>query len=79
MLIALDEDGQVFNVLENPCATRSIFCPGCGGLVRYKSGKVLRSHFARHPAGLPLFFKNESTQHLPQVLSVQVVSQCRTS
>ncbi|CYU79075.1 competence CoiA family protein [Streptococcus suis] len=46
MLVALDEDGQVFNVLENPAPQGRYSCPGCGGLVRYKSGKVLRSHFA---------------------------------
>lgn len=65
MLIALDEDGQVFNVLENPAPQGRYFCPGCGGLVRYKSGKVLRSHFAHVTLrDCHYFSENESTQHL---------------
>ncbi|NQH33410.1 competence protein CoiA [Streptococcus suis] len=41
------------------------FCPGCGGLVRYKSGKVLRSHFAHVSLrDCHYFSENESAQHL---------------
>ncbi|HFU4189987.1 TPA: competence protein CoiA [Streptococcus suis] len=65
MLVALDEDGQVFNVLENPAPQGRFCCPGCGGLVRYKSGKVLRSHFAHVTLrDCHYFSENESTQHL---------------
>ncbi|RRR53814.1 competence protein CoiA [Streptococcus suis] len=65
MLVALDEDGQVFNVLENPAPQGSFTCPGCGGLVRYKSGKVLRSHFAHVTLrDCTYFSENESAQHL---------------
>ncbi|HFR3750059.1 TPA: competence protein CoiA [Streptococcus suis] len=65
MLVALDEDGQVFNVLENPAPQGSFTCPGCGGLVRYKSGKVLRSHFAHVTLrDCHYFSENESAQHL---------------
>ncbi|HFU4025528.1 TPA: competence protein CoiA [Streptococcus suis] len=65
MLVALDEDGQVFNVLENPTPQGSFTCPGCGGLVRYKSGKVLRSHFAHVTLrDCTYFSENESAQHL---------------
>ncbi|CZA14698.1 competence CoiA family protein [Streptococcus suis] len=65
MLVALDEDGQVFNVLENPAPQGSFSCPGCGGLVRYKSGKVLRSHFAHVTLrDCHYFSENESAQHL---------------
>ncbi|HFU3845488.1 TPA: competence protein CoiA family protein [Streptococcus suis] len=65
MLVALDEDGQVFNVLENPAPQGSFTCPGCGGLVRYKSGKVLRSHFAHVTLrDCSYFSENESAQHL---------------
>ncbi|HEM4290417.1 TPA: competence protein CoiA [Streptococcus suis] len=65
MLVALDEDGQVFNVLENPAPQGSFTCPGCGGLVRYKSGKVLRSHFAHVSLrDCHYFSENESAQHL---------------
>ncbi|HFI0664902.1 TPA: competence protein CoiA [Streptococcus suis] len=65
MLVALDEDGQVFNVLENPAPQGSFTCPGCGGLVRYKSGKVLRSHFAHVSLrDCSYFSENESAQHL---------------
>lgn len=65
MLVALDEDGQVFNVLENPAPQGSFSCPGCGGPVRYKSGKVLRSHFAHVTLrDCHYFSENESAQHL---------------
>lgn len=65
MLVALDEDGQVFNVLENPAPQGSFSCPGCGGQVRYKSGKVLRSHFAHVTLrDCHYFSENESAQHL---------------
>ncbi|HEM4053009.1 TPA: competence protein CoiA [Streptococcus suis] len=65
MLVALDEDGQVFNVLENPAPQGSFTCPVCGGLVRYKSGKVLRSHFAHVSLrDCSYFSENESAQHL---------------
>ncbi|CYV63897.1 competence protein CoiA [Streptococcus suis] len=65
MLVALDEDGQVFNVLENPAPQGRFCCPGCGGLVRYKSGKVLRSHFAHVTLrDCTYFSENESAQHL---------------
>ncbi|HEL2005323.1 TPA: competence protein CoiA [Streptococcus suis] len=65
MLVALDEDGQVFNVLENPAPQGSFTCPGCGGQVRYKSGKVLRSHFAHVSLrDCSYFSENESAQHL---------------
>lgn len=65
MLVALDEDGQVFNVLENPAPQGSFTCPGCGGQVRYKSGKVLRSHFAHVTLrDCTYFSENESAQHL---------------
>lgn len=65
MLVALDEDGQVFNVLENPAPQGRYSCPGCGGLVRYKSGKVLRSHFAHVSLrDCHNFSENESAQHL---------------
>lgn len=65
MLVALDEDGQVLNVLENPAPQGRYSCPGCGGLVRYKSGKVLRSHFAHVTLrDCTYFSENESAQHL---------------
>ncbi|HEM5231438.1 TPA: competence protein CoiA [Streptococcus suis] len=65
MLVALDEDGQVFNVLENPAPQGRYSCPGCGGQVRYKSGKVLRSHFAHVTLrDCTYFSENESAQHL---------------
>ncbi|HEP1825802.1 TPA: competence protein CoiA [Streptococcus suis] len=65
MLVALDEDGQVFNVLENPAPQGRYSCPGCGGPVRYKSGKVLRPHFAHVTLrDCHYFSENESAQHL---------------
>ncbi|HFI0456928.1 TPA: competence protein CoiA [Streptococcus suis] len=65
MLVALDEDRQIFNLLENPAPQGRYSCPGCGGLVRYKSGKVLRSHFAHVTLrDCAYFSENESAQHL---------------
>ncbi|HFI0120449.1 TPA: competence protein CoiA [Streptococcus suis] len=65
MLVALDEDRQIFNLLENPTPQGRYSCPGCGGLVRYKSGKVLRSHFAHVTLrDCQYFSENESAQHL---------------
>ncbi|HFI0104666.1 TPA: competence protein CoiA [Streptococcus suis] len=65
MLVALDEDRQIFNLLENPAPQGRYSCPGCGGLVRYKSGKVLRSHFAHVSLrDCQYFSENESAQHL---------------
>ncbi|HEL2026960.1 competence protein CoiA [Streptococcus suis] len=65
MLVVLDEDGQVFNVLENPAPQGRYSCPGCGGPVRYKSGKVLRPHFAHVTLrDCTYFSENESAQHL---------------
>ncbi|HFI0175129.1 TPA: competence protein CoiA [Streptococcus suis] len=65
MLVALDEDRQIFNLLENPAPQGHYSCPGCGGLVRYKSGKVLRSHFAHVTLrDCTYFSENESAQHL---------------
>ncbi|HHW4958745.1 TPA: competence protein CoiA [Streptococcus suis] len=65
MLVALDEDRQIFNLLENPAPQGRYSCPACGGLVRYKSGKVLRSHFAHVTLrDCTYFSENESAQHL---------------
>jgi competence protein CoiA len=64
MLIALDEDGQVFNVLENPAPQGRYFCPGCGGLVRYKSESSAFALCPRHLRDCHYFSENESTQHL---------------
>ncbi|HEL1619113.1 competence protein CoiA [Streptococcus suis] len=65
MLVALDEHRQIFNLLENPAPQGRYSCPGCGGLVRYKSGKVLRSHFAHVTLrDCSYFSENESAQHL---------------
>lgn len=65
MLVALDEDRQIFNLLENPAPQGRYSCPGCGGLVRYKSGKILRSHFAHVTLrDCHYFSENESAQHL---------------
>ncbi|HFI0213652.1 TPA: competence protein CoiA [Streptococcus suis] len=65
MLVALDEDRQIFNLLENSAPQGRYSCPGCGGLVRYKSGKVLRSHFAHVSLrDCSYLSENESVQHL---------------
>ncbi|HEL2216580.1 TPA: competence protein CoiA [Streptococcus suis] len=65
MLVALDKDGQIVNLLEYPAPQGHFTCPGCGGPVRYKSGKILRSHFAHVTLrDCQYFSENESAQHL---------------
>ncbi|MDW8742079.1 competence protein CoiA family protein [Streptococcus suis] len=65
MLVALDKDGQIVNLLEYPAPQGHFTCPGCGGPVRYKSGKILRSHFAHVTLrDCHYFSENESAQHL---------------
>lgn len=65
MLVAMNEHGQLFNLLEDTKPQGTFYCPGCRGVVRYKMGNVLRSHFAHiHLRDCHYFSENESKQHL---------------
>lgn len=65
MLVARHETGRLVNVLEHPAPQGQFTCPACCGPVRYKSGKILRSHFAHVSLRDCHYFpENESSQHL---------------
>ncbi|HEL1811822.1 TPA: competence protein CoiA [Streptococcus suis] len=66
MLVAVDQKGQTINLLEKPEVKKGdYFCPACAGKVRYRSGKILRSHFAHVTLrDCHYFSENESAQHL---------------
>ncbi|NQG96706.1 competence protein CoiA [Streptococcus suis] len=66
MLIAIDQRGQTVNLLEKPEVKKEeYFCPACLGKVRYRSGKILRSHFAHQTLrDCDFWSENESAQHL---------------
>ncbi|MGZ7144696.1 competence protein CoiA family protein, partial [Streptococcus pyogenes] len=47
MLTALNQDSQLINLLTQEVKKSDTFnCPGCGGQVRLKAGKIMRRHFA---------------------------------
>ncbi|HEM2749654.1 TPA: competence protein CoiA [Streptococcus suis] len=66
MLVAVDQKGQTINLLEKPEVKKGdYFCPACAGKVRYRSGKILRSHFAHQTLrDCDFWSENESAQHL---------------
>lgn len=66
MLVAIDQKGQMINLLEKPEVKKEeYFCPACSGKVRYRSGKILRSHFAHQTLrDCDFWSENESAQHL---------------
>ncbi|MBO4107510.1 competence protein CoiA [Streptococcus suis] len=66
MLVAIDQRGQTVNLLEKPEVKKGdYFCPACSGRVRYRSGKILRSHFAHQTLrDCDFWSENESAQHL---------------
>lgn len=66
MLVAVDQKGQTVNLLEKPEVKKEdYYCPACAGKVRYRSGKILRSHFAHQTLrDCDFWSENESAQHL---------------
>ncbi|MFI3060574.1 competence protein CoiA [Streptococcus suis] len=66
MLVAVDQKGKTVNLLEKPEVKKEeYFCPACAGKVRYRSGKILRSHFAHQTLrDCDFWSENESAQHL---------------
>ncbi len=66
MLVAVNQKGQTVNLLEKPEVKKGeYYCPACAGKVRYRSGKILRSHFAHQTLrDCDFWSENESAQHL---------------
>lgn len=66
MLTALNQEGQLTNLLTQQPAKKDIYyCPGCHGKVQLKQGKIMRVHFAHiHLQDCWHHSENESSQHL---------------
>ncbi|MCK3904072.1 competence protein CoiA [Streptococcus suis] len=66
MFIVKNKTNQLFNILElGNFGADDFYCPLCSSPVRYRSGKVMRPHFAHlSRKECPFFTENESTQHL---------------
>ncbi|HFI0645203.1 TPA: competence protein CoiA [Streptococcus suis] len=66
MFIVKNKTNQLFNLLDDSdLADGSFFCPQCSSPVRYRSGKIMRPHFAHvSRKECPFFTENESVQHL---------------
>lgn len=66
MLMACQENGKMLNAVEDTVNPLDRFlCPACKEAVRFKNGKVMRSHFA-HISLKNCHFstENESAEHL---------------
>lgn len=66
MFIVKNKTNQLFNILElGNFGADDFYCPLCSSPVRYRSGKVMRPHFAHlSRKECPFFTENESAQHL---------------
>ena len=65
MFIARDEKGSLVNALEDKLVKQNYTCPACGGLVRLRKGKNLRTHFAHVSLNqCDFYYENESLEHL---------------
>ncbi len=66
MFIVKNKTNQLFNILEpSNLEGDDFYCPQCSSPVRYRSGKVMRPHFAHLSRKECQFFtENESVQHL---------------
>lgn len=67
MLLARDKEGRLVSLFEGlPEGGRGpFFCPGCGGQVRLKKGKIKRPYFAHLAlADCQFFWENEGQEHL---------------
>lgn len=66
MFIVKNKTNQLFNILEpSNLEGDDFYCPQCSSPVRYRSGKVMRPHFAHLSRKECQFFtENESAQHL---------------
>ena len=66
MYVAKNKTGQFINLLETSAVPQDGYtCPACGNPVCYKSGKILRPHFAHISLkNCHYWSENESAQHL---------------
>ncbi|HFI0449616.1 TPA: competence protein CoiA [Streptococcus suis] len=66
MFIVKNKTNHLFNLLElQDLRGEDFYCPQCSSPVRYRSGKILRPHFAHvSRKECPFFTENESAQHL---------------
>ncbi|NQJ71555.1 competence protein CoiA [Streptococcus suis] len=66
MFIVKNKTNHLFNLLElHDLRGEDFYCPQCSSPVRYRSGKIMRPHFAHlSRKECPFFTENESTQHL---------------
>ncbi|GEB08982.1 Competence protein CoiA [Lactococcus lactis subsp. lactis] len=67
MLTAIDENGQVVNLLEIEVKelTGKYFCPSCKSELFIKNGEIKMPHFAHKSLkACDLWLENESEQHL---------------
>ncbi|HFU3728929.1 TPA: competence protein CoiA [Streptococcus suis] len=66
MFIVKNKTNHLFNLLEvQDLRGEDFYCPQCSSPVRYRSGKILRPHFAHvSRKDCPFFTENESAQHL---------------
>ncbi|HEM3725580.1 TPA: competence protein CoiA [Streptococcus suis] len=66
MFIVKNKTNHLFNLLElQDLRDEDFYCPQCSSPVRYRSGKILRPHFAHvSRKDCPFFTENESVQHL---------------
>lgn len=66
MFIVKNKTNHLFNLLElHDLRVEDFYCPQCSSPVRYRSGKIMRPHFAHvSRKECPFFTENESTQHL---------------
>ena len=65
MFVARDAKGHLVNALEDELNRQTYTCLACGGGLRLRKGKVVRSHFAHKSLkDCSYYFENESPEHL---------------
>ena len=65
MFVARDAKGDLVNTLEMDLIKQVYTCPSCGGGLRLRRGKAVRTHFAHESLNNCLYsFENESPEHL---------------
>lgn len=65
MFVARDAKGHLVNALEDELNRQTYTCLACGGGLRLRKGKVVRTHFAHKSLkDCSYYFENESPEHL---------------
>ena len=85
MFSARDKDGKILHLLKKSSVSKGdYFCPGCGGPVRLKKGKIMQPHFAHiRLSDCHYSVENESREHLNLKAALfrwanQATSRCRS-